>query len=478
MIYLHALLAILVSTFLGFLFLQLLDREKKLGIPEGLGLSYGLGMGIIAIIMTFLALAGISFNIFNILAPFILILILCGIFSKIFLKSKNKFSRINPVHKKMSKVELFFLGAIFFEVVFAFFVSLIKPMESWDAVAHWGMKAKVVYFLNGLPLNLFSKPCVEDIVFTGAYPWLWPFLQNYIHNFIGSFNDFASKILGPFFFTSCLIVFYNVLRDIKLTRLHALIFTFFLASTPHFNAYAGNGYADLILGFYYSVGFLYLYLWFESSNKIYFILSVIFTAIACYVKSEGLLMAAINLMTFLSFILFGKKENRGNAFKAFIFYIFMLALLFLPMFLLKKAICADIPHHAISMKALSGFKFENFSRIQPIMYNYQKLFFGLKHWLIIWVLFIISVLLACKRGILFSKEIKFITIAIMLIFAGHNIAFLICLNMQQILPTTLNRLLLHFLPLVIFFIARVFMLEENNYSNKDKKQQKNRSVIC
>ncbi|MCX5701398.1 MAG: hypothetical protein NTW64_00220, partial [Candidatus Omnitrophica bacterium] len=324
MVYLFALSAILVSTFLGFLFLRLLDRENKLWLQESLGLSYGLGLGVITVIMTCLSLAGFNFNIFNILAPFILILVLCGIFSRIFLKSKNRYPKINPTYKKMSKVELFFLGAILFEVFFAFFVSMVKPMESYDVVAHWGAKAKILYFLKGLPLGLFSKPCIEDVVFTGDYPWLWPFSQNYMHNFIGCFNDFAPKIITPFFFASCLVIFYNILRRINLKRLHAIIFTFFLASIPHFNNYASTGYADLILGFYYSVGFLYLYLWFNESDRIYLLMSAIFAALACYVKCEGILLVSINVMTFLSFILFGGVKNKGKIFKDFIFYIFIL----------------------------------------------------------------------------------------------------------------------------------------------------------
>ena len=325
------------------------------------GLSYGLGLGIISIIMTFLSLTGVGFNIFNILAPFVLILVLANVFNKAFLKHKKAYLKPELKAGKMSKLELFFLGAIIFEVFFVFFISLIKPMESYDAVAHWGLKAKAIYFLKGLPHDIFSKLRSEGVIITGDYPWLWPFSQDYIHNFIGKFDDFASKMLGPFFFASCLVIFYNILRRISLKRLHAIIFTFFLASIPHFNNYASTGYADLILGFYYSVGFLYLYLWFnESDRSIYLLMSAIFTALACYVKCEGILLASINVMAFLSFILFGGVKNRGKIFKDFIFYIFILVLLAIPMFLLRQITCADLSNHTVNIRAFSNFKLENF----------------------------------------------------------------------------------------------------------------------
>lgn len=460
MIYLFALSAILVATFFGFLFLRLLDREKKLGILEGLGLSYGLGLGIIAIIMTSLSLAGVSFNIFNILMPFILIIALGGIFNKIFPKPEKACLKVNLGREKINKLELFFLCAILFEISFAFFVSLIKPMESWDAVAHWGLKAKMLYFLKGLPLNLFSMPCIKDVVSTGDYPWLWPFSQNYIYNFIGCFDDFAPKIITPFFFASCLVIFYSILRRINLKKLHAIIFTFFLASIPHFNKYASNGYADLILGFYYSVGFLYLYLWFNESDRIYLLISAIFTALACYVKCDGIFLAGISAMTFLSFILFGGVKNRGKIFKDFIFYISILALLSLPMFLLKQITFAGLSHHTVNMEMFSAFKLKNFWRIFPTMYAYQEQFFNIKSWNLTWVLFMVSVFLAFIRGTLFRKELKFLTFAIGLIFLAH-ISLNIISREESACLKALSRMFLHFLPLVVFFIARVFTLEES-----------------
>ncbi|MDP2922101.1 MAG: hypothetical protein Q8O30_00060 [Candidatus Omnitrophota bacterium] len=459
MIYLLALSALLVSTFFGFLFLRLIDKENKIGILEGLGLSYGLGLGIIAVIMTYLSLAGISFNTFNILASFILILILGVIFNKISVKPGKAHLKFRFGCGKMGRLETFLLGAIFFEVSFIFFISLIKPLESWDAVGHWGAKAKTIYFLKSLPLDLFSRPCIKDIVDTGDYPWLWPFSQDYVYSFIGFFDDFASKIAGPFFFASCLVVFYNILRRVNLKRLYALIFTFFLASIPHFNNFASNGYADLILGYYYCVSFLYLYLWFRNNDRIYLFLSIIFTAMACYVKCEALLLTLISVLTFLSFVLCSKSENRGSAFKSFVFYVFMVVLLSLPMFLLKYFTSANITNQAVSIKLFSEFRLQNLFRISPIIYAYQKQLFGVKYWNLTGVLFLISVFLACRRGILFNKEFRFLTIVIWLIFLAHISFFMISKDVRQYL-VPLSRMLLHFLPLVVFFIAVIFQHEE------------------
>jgi len=340
-------------------------------------------------------------------------------------------------------------------------------MESYDAVAHWAMKAKILYFSKGLKLDIFSGPCPKGVTITCDYPWLWPFAQNYIHNFIGRFDDFASKMLGPFFFVSCLMVFYSILRKISLKRSRALIFTFFLASIPHFNNYASTGYADLVLGFYYSAGFFYLYLWFDKNEKLYLFISAIFTALACYVKCEGILLAGVNALTFLSFILSGSGKDRWERIRDFAIYIFILALLSLPMFLLRQITCANLSNHTVNIKALSNFRLENFSRISSVMYAYQKQFFNIKSWNLTWVLFIISVFLALNRGALFKKELRPIAIAIGIIFFAHASVYIMSPAVEEDLRT-LSRLLLHFLPLVIFFIGRVFALEEERYGKLNR----------
>ncbi|MCX5693081.1 MAG: hypothetical protein NTX47_05300, partial [Candidatus Omnitrophica bacterium] len=91
------------------------------------------------------------------------------------------------------------------------------------------------------------------------------------------------------------------------------------------------------------------------------------------------------------------------------------------------------------------------------MYAYQKQFFNIKSWNLTWILFMVSVFLAFIRGTLFRKELRFLTVAIGLIFLAHISIYIMSPGVEEDLRT-LSRLLLHFLPLVIFFIARVFAL--------------------
>ena len=130
------------------------------------------------------------------------------------------------------------------------------------------------------------------------------------------------------------------------------------------------------------------------------------------------------------------------------------------MFLLRQITCADLSNHTVNIRAFSNFKLENLWRISSIMHAYQKQFFNIKSWNLTWILFIVSVFWAFARGMLFKKELRFLTIAIGLIFLAHSSVYIISPGVKEDLRT-LSRLLLHFLPLVIFFIARVFALKED-----------------
>ena len=95
---------------------------------------------------------------------------------------------------------------------------------------------------------------------------------------------------------ACLVVFYSALRRIRLSRLESLVFTFFLASIPHFAVHATNGYVDIVVAFYFSSGFLYLYLWILHDNFVFLLISAALTALAGLTKNEGIVLCFVNLV--------------------------------------------------------------------------------------------------------------------------------------------------------------------------------------
>ncbi|MDD3296592.1 MAG: glycosyltransferase family 39 protein [Candidatus Omnitrophica bacterium] len=444
MVYLGALAALSVSTLYGFLILRSLDREKDIFFLESLGISYGIGLGLVSLVMTFMALAGLRYSVFSILtAALFLPLILFFITPRTGIKSPCLPDKFKPL-------EILFLGFISWEVIYAFFRCLIKPIESYDAVAHWAFKAKAIYLFGGLPLDIFRRPIPADLIFTADYPWLLPFSEAYIYNFLNSFNDFASKIIIPLFFLFCIALFYRLLKRQGLSRLHSLIFTFFLASIPQFNNYATIGYADLVLGFYYSFSFIYLYLWFKNGPRIFLLVSGIFAALAVYTKCEGMPLLLVNFLVFLMFIFFGKSYKKREDVKNFFLYLSIVVALLIPALALKWITSAGLENHTVNALAFSNFQLSNIKRIPMILYSYQKQFFGIKRWNILWIIFFGTAL--CRFRKLLEGDKKYLTIGISLIFAGYTAVFILSPGPQEDLRTV-SRLFLHFLPLIVFFVA-------------------------
>ncbi|MFA7676537.1 MAG: glycosyltransferase family 39 protein [Candidatus Omnitrophota bacterium] len=444
MSYLGTLAALFISTLYGFLVLRSLDKEKDIFFLESLALSYGIGLGLISLAMTLIALAGVKFSVFSILTVSLFVPLMM-----FFTKPKTGIKGPSiPVNFK--PFEFLFLGFISWEVIYAFFRCLIKPVESYDAVAHWAFKAKAIYLFGGLPLDIFRRPAPADLIFTADYPWLLPFSQAYIYNFINNFDDFVSKMIIPLFFLACIILFYRLLKRRGLNRLHSLVFTFFLASIPQFNNYATIGYADLVLGFYYSFSFLYLYLWFRNGSKAFLFISGILTALAVYTKCEGMPLLLVNFTVFLIFVFSGKPFDKRKNTKNFIIYLLLVVALLIPALVLKKITSVGLENHTINTLALSGFQFGNIKRMPMILYSYQKQFFGIKRWNILWILFFGTAI--CRFKKLLESDKKYLTIGISLIFAGYTAVFILSPGPQEDLRTV-SRLFLHFLPLIVFFVA-------------------------
>jgi hypothetical protein len=318
-------------------------------------------------------------------------------------------------------------------------------MEAYDTVAVWAIKSKAFFIHHTIPIELFRN--LNYSFFNVTNPFLLPFSESYIYLLLGHFNDFASKMLFPLFFLSCLILLYFALKRLDLSRKYALIFTFMLASIPHFNIYATNGYADLIVGYYYSISILFLYFWMENKSSIFLIISAILSALAGGTKNEGILLALINIMIFPIFLI--KEKLKRDLINKFFIYVVIVAIFILPSIVLIHMVAPKASHHAFNIYTLKKFRFENLERLTLILNKYQKQFFGLKHWNLIWILFFISIFSGVGR--LFSGNIKYLTLSVIFIFLSYTLIYILSQHSQT--WRSADRLFLNFLPVVVFLTA-------------------------
>jgi hypothetical protein len=91
-------------------------------------------------------------------------------------------------------------------------------------------------------------------------------------------------------------------------------------------------------------------------------------------------------------------------------------------------------------------------RIPGILYEYQIQFFGPKKWNLTWVLFIAAFVAGFRKA--FSGALKLPTFAILLALGAYTALYMITpLDFLYHVSKTASRLFLHFLPVVILWLA-------------------------
>jgi hypothetical protein len=462
--YATGLVSLSYATALGFLFLRTIDRKRTLSLLELSALSYGIGLGLIAWEMLILQMAGIRFTLPNILAPLTSFCVFSYIafgrskaVKNLAMKSEaTPHQPWSPKPSVKSITEISFFCVIGIELTRVFFRALTKPMEAYDAVAIWGLKAKAIYLSQSLPISFLQDK--DYRIFHPDYPLFAPLVESYVYTFLGHFNDFVSKLIFPFFFMASLVVFYSALRRIHLNRLESLVFTFFLSSIPHFTAHATNGYVDVVVAFYFSSGFLYMYLWILNDNFVFLITSAALTALAGLTKNEGVVLCLVNFVT-LGVALFHRRHRYTDrtAWSYVVSYIVILCVVLCPWFLFRASL--DLTNDVINKETiLAGWKWENLKRIKPILYQYQAQFFGPKNWNIVWVLFFGTIITRPKR--LMTGDFRYIMLPLTLVLSAYSTVYLIMpFDVEWHLRTSVSRLFLHFLPLIVFFLARSYLEE-------------------
>jgi len=443
--YLKLLLAILLPTFIGLIFVSLLNPKKSsLSDQEKLALSFLLGCGILSLEILLLGAINIQLTLLNILIGFILILA-----APLYFCIKNKALKLNL--SSWIKIERFkwyetgLLVLILSRVAFVLFENLIKPVISVDAFANWSFRAKVFFVENSLLLD----PGNNYFLGGGAvfYPLNIPLMQTWIFNVLGYWNDELSKIIFGLFFIALLIIFYGSIKRLA-SRPVALLSTYLLTTLPLLVHHATIEYADFPLCVYFTASALFLLNYFESNDKKHFYISALLIGIGTWTKTEGLPLLLINLIVLCVFYVRSKTEITSFV-KNILSYLTIALIFKIPWAILSlvyhvpKSVYQEIQYE----KALV-----NLYRL-PVIINYfynKMLFYG--NWNIAWFVFVVVLIFSFSR----LKELRafYSLLYVVLFLSAFSFMYYITENYVWLLDgTTLNRNILIIMPLVIYFIA-------------------------
>jgi len=441
--------SIIIAVFIGWNVLYIISaRYKDISFLERLFLSYGIGLGSVSMEMLLFHLLGLKFDLVAMLIPWTA-LVLINI--TIHFAPTRKSDTVKMLKRKIrwNALAVFFVCGIAFEIGYAFLRALIRPMESYDAVAIYAIKSKIFYLAGSIPQNYFGN--LSSFFPHPDYPLNIPLAETFVYLVMGNLNDELVKIIFPLYFTGILVLFYFAVRRFANAR-YALLFTFILATIPQFNNYAANAYVDLPLAYYYFASAIFLFRWLADRNRTGpLIISALMVALAGWTKNDGLMYCIINTCVILIFIMLNLKKITRKDIWRLLLYLSIIFLVSLPWSLAKGP--AHIVNNEIDLKNLNPANLvKQFHKIVPIIYEYQKQFFGPKKWNIFWPAAFFIIIFNFRKAL--SGIGKYMALSISLAVLGYSLFYMISyVDVNFFLSKTWSRFLIHFLPVAVYWAA-------------------------
>ena len=209
----------------GCLFLSAFDCDRLLRPLEKLALGYGIGCGILVWAMLIFHALGLAFDVIGLLVP------LLGVSTLAFLFTRRRQPAGRGLESPFVRASIPFQRFEWFLIVVTavqisgvFFRAWLLPMEAYDAVSNWGLKAKAIFIAETIPEDFLRNPSYE--VFHPDYPLLVPLLESYVYRFVGDLREASAKLVFPLFLAGCVPY---CLRRCEEPGRHGVVVSFFVS---------------------------------------------------------------------------------------------------------------------------------------------------------------------------------------------------------------------------------------------------------
>jgi hypothetical protein len=332
-----------------------------------------------------------------------------------------------------------------------------RPLYPWDAWMNWAPKARVWFELKHLaafgPENAWLAQPDSEIysIVNWKYPPAVPLVQTWMALALGRWDD--SLVNLPWL--ACAVAlglgFYGQARVWGVARLAAVLFTYFLLSMPLLDTHVAlAGYADLWMAAYYGLAALALFQWLRTREPGQAWLAAACALAATQVKMPGIVWD-LTLLPGLAVALLPKR--------------WLIALLFLATgsvsaLALTGGITVDIPLlgplslslHEIRVPYLGHYALE----FHPVWRSFYEHGWLLASWHLLWYL-IPVLLLASIHRVVKSRLLRAMTATVAAGFAFLGVVFFFTRDYAfAIDSTTINRAVMHFVPVVLFYGLAAF----------------------
>lgn len=163
-----------------------------------------------------------------------------------------------------------------------------QPLDTYDAWAMWGMKAKALYLLGGADAGLFASKGAEQLHLD--YPLLVPSLDAIASRAMGGFDPRLIHLQFLLVGVAAFAAYASLLRD----RTPAWLrwpFLVALASAPALSAQLLTAYTDVPLALFVGAGLIAAARWIDEREPRLLAVATLFFAAAGLTKNEGLIFA-------------------------------------------------------------------------------------------------------------------------------------------------------------------------------------------
>lgn len=434
-----------------------------------LGLGWGLGCGLWSC-LTYIAL---RFNILSdnrSIVEISIILIISVCFFYIWKRGYPEI-RKNPLVAAPPKLSVLnrllvvmFIMSLLIGLCLQLIQAINNPYGNWDAWAFWNLRASFIFKHSTEWAIAFDTNATNSNL---DYPLLIPCLVFRMWDFIGTDSVVVPIVVGVLFTISCILVLVGgiwLLNDMKV----ALIAGICLISAKMFMVCGADQYSDVPLAFYFlsaivltSISTVY-----SQSSRSYLFLAGIMLGMAAWTKNEGLLIAlAVLFACFLCLVVFHRKLSVYQA--CFILMGFLPVLCVVADFKMNVAPYDNAYVASSHLSRISSQLFQ-FDRYLIIAKRFLLELFTFHRWGYVSLFLIFYSVLRGFRNEETLRPCTCFTLFTTAVILGGYFGIYVITGQELVvhLDTSLNRLIVHVFPVIIFVLfmnAKGLVNNEQNW---------------
>ncbi|MFN8322826.1 MAG: hypothetical protein U0T74_09230 [Chitinophagales bacterium] len=267
----------------------LLTISRKYTLPELIGYSFLIGIGIETFFLFFLDVLNIPYSQDLIIGVNILsITALNGLNYKNLLQLKSEFKLPETKLQQINFAALF----VFCFIAYLFYAITVKnlfwPPTEHDTIGSFDKLGRLMALEGKLKISLFQYN-LEGA--GGVYPPLFHGSFAYVY----IFGAETPKIITTLFFLSLLTTFYSLVRYYTDATV-SMLFTFILMITPELFSHAALSLGNLPTTAYVGAGALATIIWIDKRDEKFFWLGAVLMAFVIWIRSDTVVFTAAALL--------------------------------------------------------------------------------------------------------------------------------------------------------------------------------------